>query len=191
MQPQARVLLDLIGDKSYYLWNGTESYYSKLRSAYKEILNNNESDYLYFAFTILCASTLEYSLNYILTDYCINTFGSDNYKENCDRYIDRKFRTKLLNIPSIVSNGQYYMNEKHTSFIVLEELIILRNRILHNKESLNEFDCPINGELEGDCIYIPLKNSRIEFELPIETNYIDSLTKEKCLAFGNDIGDFK
>jgi|BioPla2DNA2_1021312.scaffolds.fasta_scaffold24069_1 hypothetical protein len=190
-QPSARILLNLTGNKSLYLWNGTETYYSKLRSAYNEILNNKESDFLFFAFTTLCASTLEYSLNFVLTDYCLDKFGPDYYKTYSEEYIGLRFKNKLLMVPFIVSEGQYRMNENHSSFKCLEELITLRNRILHNKESLREFECPINGVLEEDNVIVPSEKLTVEFELPVERNHIDSLTKEKCLSFGNALGDFK
>jgi hypothetical protein len=79
MEPAARLLVNIEGTgKSYILWNGTESYYKRLRSAFKDISEDKEGDYLHFAFFTLCASTLEYSLNFILTDYCVDKYGHDN-----------------------------------------------------------------------------------------------------------------
>ncbi|HNX66223.1 MAG TPA: hypothetical protein PKH02_05035, partial [Bacteroidales bacterium] len=131
MEPSARLIINLTGDKSFYLWNGLETYYKKLRAAYTDILNDLNSEYLYFGFFTLCASTLEYSLNFILADYCIDKFGPENYKTYCKEYIGLSFQNKLLMIPHIISDGKYMLNENHPSFNQLEDLITLRNRILH------------------------------------------------------------
>jgi hypothetical protein len=181
----------LTGDKSFYLWNGTETYYQKLRAAYTDILNDSKSEYLYFGFFTLCASTLEYSLNFILADYCIDKFGPDNYKTYCKEYMGLSFRNKLLMIPHIVSDGKYMLNEDHPSFMQLEDLITLRNRILHNKEFLKEINIPIQGELIDGKIFVPIEKSEIEISIDVAINYIDTLTKEKCINYGNALGDFK
>lgn len=191
MQPSTRLILNLTGDKSFYLWNGTETYYKKLRTAYTDILNDLNSEYLYFGFFTLCASTLEYSLNLMLADYCIDKFGPENYKTYCKEYVGLSFRNKLLMIPHIVSDGKYMLNENHPSFKQLEDLITLRNRILHNKEFLKEINIPIQGELVDGNIIVPAEKSEIEFSIDVATNYIDTLTKEKCINYGNALGDFK
>lgn len=192
MHPDGRILICLTGGKSYYLWNGTETYYKKLRSAYLDISNNVNSEYLYFGFFTLCASTLEYSLNFILTDFCVEKFGPDDYKIYCNEYLNLHFRNKLFMLPHIISNGEYITNEDNSSFKKLEELISLRNRILHNKESLKELDIPkIQGEVINDNFVIAANNTEIEFIIDYGVNYIDTLTKEKCISFGNALGDFK
>jgi hypothetical protein len=191
MQPSARLILNFTGDKSYYLWNGTESYYNKLRAAYADISEDLTSEYLYFGFFTLCASTLEYSLNYILVNYCIDKFGPDNYKAYCNEYTKLSFRNKLMMTPHIVSDGKFILNEKHPSFIQLTDLISRRNKILHNKEFLNEINSPINGELVDGNICVREENSAIEFSFEVAINYIDTLTKEKCINYGNALGDFK
>jgi len=191
MQPKVRLLLNMTDNKSFYLWNGTEAYYTKLRAAYTDILNDVKSEYLYFGFFTLCASTLEYSLNFILAYYCIDKFSPDNYKSYCEEYIGLRFRNKLLMIPHIISDGKYMLNENHPSFKQLENLITLRNRMLHNKEFLKEFDLAIEGELHDGNLFVPVEKSKIEFSIDVATNYIDTLTKEKCLNFGNALGDFK
>ena len=56
---------------------------------------------------------------------------------------------------------------------------------------MREFECPLNGVLEEDNVIVPSEKLTVEFELPVERNHIDSLTKEKCLSFGNALGDFK
>ena len=134
MQPSGKLIVNLSGnEKSYYLWNGTDIYYSKLRSAYSEILKEHKSEHLYFSFFTLCAATLEYSLNYIIVDFCVNKYGPQNYKRYSDGYIGLSFSKKLFMIPRIISNGIFEMNINDNSFKKMEELITLRNRILHNK----------------------------------------------------------
>jgi hypothetical protein len=183
-QPSARLIISIEGvDKSYILWNGTESYYKKLRIAFQDIKNDKDSEYLFFSFFTLCAATLEYSLNFTLTDFCLNHFGHDDYRKYSEGYINLPLPKKLLMSPTIVSKGKYRFNDDNSHFKTLNELITLRNRILHNKEFLKEFDFPSLNDQKG--------NKTIEFEIPIEPNHIDSLTKESCLKFGDALGKFK
>lgn len=191
MKIKSKLLINLTGDKSYYLWNGTDSYYDKLRSAYLDIKHNNMSEYLLFGFFTLCSATLEYSLNYILADYCIDKFGPEKYKSYCKEFIGLSFRNKLLMIPHIISEGQFQMNEGANSFKTLEELITLRNKIMHNKEFLKGFDLKINGEVQGNEVFLPTEKSELDFKINVADNYIDTLTKEKCLRFGDALGEFK
>lgn len=183
-QPSIRLFINIDGvDKSYIFWNGTESYFQKLRTAYQDIKIDKDSEYLYFGFFTLCAATLEYSLNFTLTDFCLNHFGHDNYRKYAEGYINLSFPKKLLMCPSIVSKGKFKFNDNNSHFKSLNELITLRNRILHNKEFLKEFD------------FIPLNDRKVrgttEFEIPMEPNHIDTLTKESCLMFGDALGKFK
>lgn len=183
-QPSARLIINVQGnDKSYILWNGTESYFKKLRTAYKDIKDDNLSDYLFFGFFTLCAATLEYSLNFTLTYYCLNHYGHENYKRYAEAYIKLSFPNKLLMSPSIVSNGKFKFNQDCEYFKTLNEIITLRNRILHNKEFLKEFDFPPLSKISN--------SDTIEIEFPIEKNHIDTLTKESCLKFGDALGIFK
>jgi hypothetical protein len=106
-------------------------------------------------------------------------------------YNNLSFKNKLLMIPHIISNGKFAMNEDHPTFKNLVEMITLRNKILHNKEFLREFDCPINGEIHEDGIFIPVEKAEQEFKIEVPPNYIDTLTKERCLKFGDSMGNFK
>lgn len=191
MKTIAKLILTLNGNKSFFLHNGTESYYKKLRSAYIDVQNDQVNEYTYFSFFTLCASTLEYSLNFILADYCVNKFGPDNYKTYYEEYIGLKFKNKLLMIPHIVSGGIFMMNENCSSFKFLTELINLRNKILHNKEYLNEFDLPLDGIFENDTIAFDKEKEKIKFSFEVKDNYIDTLNKSKCLNYGHALGDFK
>ena len=157
--------------------------YKKLRVAYTDIHGDKTSEYLFFGFFTLCAATLEYSLNYLLTDYCVYQFGPERYKTYAEGYINLSFYKKLTTTPHILSNGQFSIDENNSSYKTLAELITIRNRILHNKEFLKEFDFP---SLNSDD-----KKETIEFEIKIEPNHIETLAKDKCLTFGNALGDFK
>lgn len=184
MQPTARLIINVDGkDKSYILWNGTESYYKKLRLAYSDIVNNQQADYLYFGFFTLCAATLEYSLNFILTDFCLGELGLSEYKPPAKKYISLPFAEKLKQSANIISKGQFAIDENNNSYKTLLELITLRNRILHNKEFLTELDFSFDLETEV--------REEIEFQIEVLPNHIDTLTKDKCISFGNALGDFK
>ena len=181
MKYGGRLIINVEGN-SYLLWNDTETYYKKLRLAYKDIKDNKISDYSYFSFFILSAATLEYSLNYIIADYCINTYGPEKCRPFIEGYISLNFKKKILMTPSIISNGQLIFNEDKTAFQKLNELVSLRNKIMHRKEVLYEFETP---DLKT------IGEKKIEFNVEKKINPIDDLNKDKCLGFGNALGDFK
>lgn len=180
----AKFIISIEGvGKSYILWNGTESYYKKLRAAYTDIKDDKDSNYLHFGFFTLCAATLEFSLNFLLTDFCLNHYRQDNYKTYAEGYINLPFAKKLLMTPAIISNGQFVFNQSNSSYKALLELITLRNKILHNKEFLKEFDFPSITDNAG--------KETFEFQLPLAPNHIDTLDKKMCLRFGDALGKFK
>lgn len=187
----AKLQLDLTGDKSYYLFNGTEKYFEKLRSAYTDVQKSNDSEYLYFAFFTLCSATLEYSLNYLLADYCTQKFGPKKYRVYLDEYISLRFKNKLLMLPHIVTEGNYRMNEDTFAFKKLCELINNRNRLLHNKEFLKEFDLPLNFTLIDNELQIPEGEENINFNIEIQDNIIETLNKKMCLEYAQAMSDFK
>ena len=77
-----RLILNLSdNDKSYYLRNGTKLSYVQLRVAYKDILEEAEQPYTFFAFVTLCSATLEASLNFIIVDYCLSKYGPFKFKQ--------------------------------------------------------------------------------------------------------------
>ena len=191
MKNFVKLKIELTGETSYYLFNGTENYYKKLRCAHKAIENNEVNEYLYFGFFTLCAATLEYSLNFILADYCIEKFGIEKYKTYLDEFISLKFKNKLLMCPHIISDGKYVMNDDCSSFKLLAELINLRNRILHNKEFLNEFFLPLNLKEENGELIVPEGLNNVDIAFEVRQNPIDILNKSKCLAYGKALGDFK
>ena len=183
MKHSRRFILKVEGEgNSYFLWNGTEAYYKKLRLAFQDIKDDNTNEYSHFSFFILCAATLEYSLNYLISDYCLNTYGPDKCKPFIDGYSSLNFKKKILMIPSILSEGKLLFNEDKTAFKKLNELVGLRNKIMHGKEELNEFEFPNLSDVTED---------KIHFQIQTKPNPIDSLDKTKCLEFGHALGDFK
>ncbi len=183
MKHSGRLLLKIEGEgKSYFLWNGTETYYEKLRYAYQDIKNDKINEYSYFSFFILCAATLEYSLNFLISDYCLNTYGPDKCKPFIEGYTSLGFNKKILMIPSILSNGKLLFNSDKTAYKKLNELVRLRNKIMHGKEDLTEFNFPNIAEITED---------EVQFQIETKPNPIESLDKKKCLEFGHALGDFK
>lgn len=193
MNVHAKLKLELTGNgKSYILYNGTEQYYKKLRSAYSDIKNDNHNDYLYFSFITLCSSTLEYSLNFILADYCVEKFGSTNYRTYLEEFISMRFKNKLLLLPHIISEGKFKINDNSFAFKKLAELINLRNKTLHNKEFLKEFDSGIKLDFDDENLILPEgKDEIINFSFEVEDNIIDVIDKKLCLEIAKAMGDFK
>jgi hypothetical protein len=190
-QPYLKLRLNLTGSQSYYLYNGTEDYFKKMRAAYKDVQSGVVSEYLYFGFFTLCSATLEYSLNFLLADYCIEQFGIDRYKIYLEQYLNINFKNKVLTLPHIISNGKFQMNEDSPSFKKIEGMISLRNQLLHNKAFLTGFELPINLEEKDGELVVPEGKEIVNFSFEIKDTPIERLTKENCLQFGNAIGDFK
>ncbi len=188
-----RLILNLTdNDKSFYLRNGTKLYYEQLREAYKDILGGAERPYTYFAFVTLCAATLEASLNFIIINHCLNKYGPEKFGQYCDSYIGLRFRNKLNIIPSLLSDGKLMINEANPSVKQLEMLISLRNRLLHNKETLETFELPSLGcEIIDGNLVIPVANANVEFQLQVKDNALESIDKAMCLKFGEALGFFK
>lgn len=185
MELLARLLINVEGDGTSYIhYNSTESYYKKLRAAYIDIENNKSSEYLFFGFFTLCAATLEFSLNFLLTDHCIDRFGVDHYRAYAESYLRIDVRNRLTMCPGICSDGKVVMNEESSAYKNLLEMISLRNKIIHGKEFLEAVEMPKFKEANAS-------KEEINFSIPIKANHIDTLTKEMCLKFGKSLGSFK
>ncbi len=192
MNTDIKLKLELTGKgNSYFLYNGTEKYFEKLRSAYLDIKNDKVNDYLYFSFVTLCASTLEYSLNFILACYCVDSFSIESYRNYLEQFISIKFRNKILLLPHIISDGKFILNEDSQTFKQLSELVAVRNKILHNKEFLKAFDSGIKLDVVDGEIFVPVGMEEISFSFETEPNIIDKIDKKMCLDFADALGDFK
>ncbi len=173
-------------DKSYYLWNNAESYYTKLRHVLDDIMADTQKDYLYFTFVALSSATLEYSLNLLYAFYCFHQFDYEQYKLYLETYKNMRFKNKLFMLPYILSNGKWVINENCKFVKTLDDLIKKRNGLLHNSEKLHVFDFQdIHASIIDDKLYVPIEYSQVEFSLSVEDNIIDTITKENCMDIGN------
>jgi len=190
---EGRLILNLSeNDHSFFLRNGTKLYYEKLRIAYKDILDGVERPYTYFAFVTLCSATLEASLNFLIIDYYLNKYGPIRYKQYCESYMGLPFKNKLHIMPSLLSEGKLMIDEDNSAIKQLEALIALRNRLLHNKETLEAFNLPnVGAEIKDGNLIIPESKKDLEFELMIKDNPIETISKELCIKFGKALGEFK
>lgn len=180
-----RIIYNLTnGNDSHILSNNIDAYYSKLREAYLDIKKEDTASYKYFAFVTLCASTLEFSLNQLIIDYCLSRYGLDEYKSYSEIYIKIPFKQKLELVPHIVTDSNYAINKDVLSYKVLAELITLRNKLVHGKEFLDKIKLP-QVDLENK------EGGIINFEVDIPLSPIESISKENCLRYGDAIGDFK
>lgn len=165
--------------KNYVHINDTEVYFKNLNQTFEFIKNDANADFLNFAYVALCASTLEASLNHIIFTFYINNFGPIDYKKYSESLINMSFSNKLHSIPNIVSKTEFYFDCDSFTIKKLEELITLRNRILHKKPTLQEVEYDIdNFELGMEMTF---KNN----------NHIQSITKKQCLNFNEAMINFK
>lgn len=179
---EARLLINLTGEKNYGLVNKTETYYTKLRSAYSDILNDKISNYTYFSFITLCSATLEYSLSFLITEHCFTSYPPELIKVHYESFHRMKFDEKLELLPSICSNDKFVINRENESCKSLKHLISLRNKLIHAKDKPLPFDS-INIQ--------PGENNEISVSIAVGPNPIDELTKEMCIEFAEALGKYK
>jgi len=166
-------------DKNYVHINDTEVYFENLNRTIEFIKNDTETEFLNFAYVALCASTLEASLNHIIFTFYINNFGPIEYKKYSESLINMSFSNKLHSVPNIVSKAAFYIDSDCFTIKKLEELITLRNRILHKKPTLQEVEYNIHNLELG--MEVTFKNN----------NHIQSITKNQCLNFNKAMLNFK
>jgi hypothetical protein len=165
--------------KNYVHINDTEVYFKNLNQTFEYIKNDANAEFLNFAFIALCASTLEASLNHIIFTFYINNFGPIEYKRYAESLINMSFSNKLHSIPNIVSKTEFYFNSECFTIKKLDELIALRNKILHKKPTLQEVEYDLNNIELG--MKLTFKNN----------NHIQSITKNQCLNFNKAMMNFK
>jgi hypothetical protein len=165
--------------KNYVHINDTEVYFKNLSQTFEYIKNDVNAEFLNFAYVALCASTLEASLNHVIFTFYINHFGPIEYKRYTESLINMSFSNKLYSIPNIVSKNEFYFNSECFTIKKLEELITLRNRILHKKPTLQEVEYDINNIELG--MKMNFKNN----------NHIQSITKNQCVNFNKAMMNFK
>jgi len=131
-------------------------------------------------------------LNYLILEHCLDKYGPHDYKRYWNTYTKVQFAEKLYVVPTLLSEGALVIQSDHRAIKKLEELIVLRNRILHNKEALETIETPDLGAtvIDGQLI-IPKDNANIEIAFSLQDNPIETLTKQMCLEFGDALGAFR
>jgi len=174
-------LITNLKDETFLHLDNTESYFTRLRDVHRDVVLDTQKSYLLFAYVTLCASTLEYSLNHLLILHCLTEYGPHEYRRYAESFIKIEFANKLLLTPQIISNSKFKLNKENVVVKSLEELITLRNRILHNK-------C-FAQKIETD---VKMDEFEIGMELRYENvNYIEDLTKDRCIKYGEALGEIK
>ena len=190
-QHRALMSVCLTGGESYILSNNVVTYYQQLEKALSDIKNDTKCDYLCFSFIALASATLEYSLNYMLAVYCFHKFEVPEYKRYLDIYKNIRFKEKLFILPHIISDGKYVINEDSHNIKALYELIKLRNKLLHNSEYIQTFEFPdIGVSIMDDGIFVPIENEKVEFNIHIEDNVINTITPKLCIRIGDALLEF-
>jgi hypothetical protein len=161
--------LNLVIDQS-------EDYFAKLRQAHIDLCKEVSPSYLAFSYLTLCAATLEYSLNSIYHDFCLQSFHSP--KIFAEAFLSMNFKSKLFLSPIIVTKHQYQFDLNHPTIKSLEQLIGRRNKMLHNKS----YVITIDTEKEKD------ENNMIYFQVK---DHIQSLDRNECVTYGNALGKLK
>ena len=173
------ILLKQDGNNYYHL-DDTEMYYRNLEGVYNYVKSEHDLSYMNFAYVALCSGTLEASLNYIIFHYYINEFGPINYRNYTDSLINIGFKNKLHTIPNIVTKSKYHFNPKSFTIKTLEELISLRNKVLHKKPLLQKTEFDLDKDVKPGA----------EMTLKI-SNHIELITKNECHNFHKAILNFR
>lgn len=181
-------------EKSYILLNNVTKYYDKLKSALDDIKIDIKCNYLHFSFIALASATLEFSLNFLYTQYFFDKYGGEEYKRYARIYQSLNFKNKLFTLPQIILGSDYVLNENDANVKNLYELISLRNNILHNSEDVQEIVFPdLGAQIVDDNVFIPLKNTNngiVEFTINTKDNIIETLTPERCIRLGDSLINF-
>lgn len=91
-------------------------------------------------FIITCAAALECLFNDNIIAHTFETFGEDNYKRYTDGLIAMGLRRKLDYIIPLLSENKYTLKSTTNTYQQLAKLISVRNRIMHAKSSVEEYE---------------------------------------------------
>ena len=101
---------------------------------------HREDDWEYFVvpFVVTCAAALECSLN----DAIIGGFSEVDPRRTSlvSAYLSMSLRGKLDAIVPLLTDNSYRVNGDHKIYKDLAELIRLRNRLVHNKGTIEDID---------------------------------------------------
>lgn len=166
-------------EEAFVFLNLTENYHDMFQDAQKDLEKKNFPSYLLFSHLAICSSALEYSLNHALIYHAISTIGPLAYRKFSESLIGMRFKNKLHSAPIIITNGKYRFNPEHKSIKSIEEMISVRNALLHRKEFLRK--SPVIQEENGHYVtaHVPLEKT------------LFGLTKERCLRFGHALINLK
>ena len=110
------------------------AFYKTLDAMRSEI--DSESEFaknLTLPYVLMCAATLECDLNHYIVDAVERRWGL-----RCEDLAKSlqllKFREKLKNIVLLLTNARYRINQDHSVYQSLAELITVRNNIVHAKD---------------------------------------------------------
>ena len=126
--------------KNYSLINNTDVYYNKLKTAYQDLSNDMISEYTLFSFVTLCAATLEYSLNYVLAEFCFTNYPLNRFNIHFAVMERMNFKSKLMLVPFICSNNSFMIKNSDSSFHSLTRLIKVRNDLMYAMDTPEAFD---------------------------------------------------
>lgn len=191
--PDHEMVWDITGNTAYVLTNDIDGYYIRINDAIQDIEKGKSSEcsYLLFSFIALAASTLEYTLNLMVSCWRLQEFTKDGCWKNL------KFNSKdkkLLDLPSKISSGMFKLDENNSDIKQLRSLIQLRNELMHNTEaveiSINEMP-DINAQVIDGNLIIPEEKSVIEFMMETTDNIVDTLSEQMCITIGKSLIAFK
>jgi hypothetical protein len=168
--------------KNYSLINNTDVYYNKLKTAYQDLSNDMISEYTLFSFVTLCAATLEYSLNYVLAEFCFTNYPLNRFNIHFAVMERMNFKSKLMLVPFICSNNSFMIKNSDSSFHSLTRLIKVRNDLMYAMDTPEAFD---------SLQIIKSDNGEIGINLEKKPTMIEQLTKEECLEFADALLKYK
>jgi hypothetical protein len=192
LYPNYEILWNITGKSAYVLTNDINRYYWRINNAIEDIEKGKSVDcsYLLFSFIALAASTLEYTLNLMISCWQLHEFN----KEECrDKMKFKSKDEKLVGLITRISN-KYKLDENNSNVIQLRHLIKLRNNLMHNTEALEIAfnDMPnIDAQVIDGNLVIPEDNTIVEFVMKTTENIVDNLTDEMCIGMGKALVEFK
>lgn len=193
LYPNYEILWNITGKSAYVLTNDINRYYWRINNAIEDIEKGKSADcsYLLFSFIALAASTLEYTLNLMVSCWQLNEFK----KEECWKKM--KFEStdeKLVELPSRITSDKYKLDGNNSDIIQLRRLIKLRNNLMHNTEAVKIAfnDMPnINAQVIDGGLFIPKDKTIVECMMKVTDNIVDSLSDEICIGMGKALVEFK
>jgi len=142
-------------------------YYSLLESMKLDLEEEEKKDYLKLSYLLICAATLEYTLNSIYIMHVNLKYDAESNKEIAECFVGQNFKTKLQIAPVIISDNKFKFRKDNNIIKSLNELILKRNKILHNKSYFTQLNMNNDGTFE------------------IKSDLVSKIDKKKCLEFGN------